>query len=297
VPFDTNLGRRAVTSALTAGDTKLAYKLAGQMKSSEKPDPMADAVLGARAMTKGDYNKAIEYFELETVDLTVSILMRVMKGWAEYGKGDIDAARTSFQNLPGGAYFARFGLLQTAELEITQGNYEAAMKALDELESREAKTLDLDMHLAKARVLSAQGDLDGAKTLLTAYSDENGTFEAGSVYAAIQMLEAGKPLEQIKEANDFASRALTLPAYGFFAQNRALDAAEVFLRIALTLDADYDRGKLWLGDVLAAFQREEEAASFYKQVPNISPHYVSARLSEGYLQSRREEDDVALADL
>ncbi|MGB0905962.1 MAG: tetratricopeptide repeat protein [Maricaulaceae bacterium] len=295
LPENVNLGRRAVTSALTAGDIKLAYTLAAQVNKADEDEPMADAVLGAKAMAAGKYKRSLKSLDVQTADLTVSIMMHLIKGWAQMGAKDVEAARKTFKNLPGGGYFTRFGLLQTAELEIQQGEFEAAHDALVELEAQGTRTLDLEMHLTKARLLCAKGDLDGALKMLEAYSADNGSFETGPVRAAIEQLKTGRPLDHKFTPQELASRALTQPAYGFFAQNRALDAAEVFLRIALTLDPNYHKGKLWTGDVLAAYDRNEEALAFYDQVPLSSPYYVSSRLSEGYLYVRHDEDEKALS--
>ncbi len=294
-PSNKGLGRRAVTSALTADDFDLTVKLAGRLESLAGQEPMANAVLGAQHMAAGRYTKALSSFDLETTDLTMSILMQLMKGWSQHANGDDVAARKTFAALSGGSYFTRFGLLQLAELETNLGNYAAAETALTELEASGPKTLELEMVLLKARMLSAKGDLTAAEKYLTDYSKEHGSFETGPITAAIGQLKTGAVLDSKFTPQQYAARALTQPAYGFFAQNRALDAGEVFLRIAVKLDPDYDKARMWMGDVLAAYKRDDEALALYQSVPDSSPYYVSAKLSEGNLHVRRDNKKKGLA--
>jgi len=294
LPHDVRLGRRAVTSAVTAGDIDKAVSLANTLLASGETESMAYAVLGAQALRNAQYDKAIVYFDKETSDLTVSILSKLMKGWAQYGAGDPALARETFSKLPGGNYFSRFGLLQIAELDLLTGDFDKAQASIDELDRQGAETLDLEKTLFVSRLVSAQGQLPEALSMLEKYSKENGGFETGPVANAIERLKNGKSLDQITSSQAHAARALTQPAYGFFAQNRALDAAEVFLRIALNQDPQYHKGKLWLGDVLSAYERDAEAMKQYDDIPSSSPYFVSSQLSKGYMLVRRDQNDKAL---
>lgn len=292
---DISLARRAVVSALSAGDFSKAETLAGEVHASGLVEPMSEATLGAKALREGQYAKALEYFDLQTADLTVSIMMKIMAGWAQHGAGDDAAAREIFSNLPGGSYFTRFGLLQMAKLETKLGNYDAAKTALTALEAQGTDTFDLEVKLAAAQITALSGNPSGALAALKAYSEENGVFETGPVPSTIAKLEAGETLIANLSPQKNASRALVETAYGFFAANRSLEGAELFLRMGLSQDQQYDKGKLWLADILAAFKRDDEALVYYDGVPNQSPFYVSGQLAKGYLFLRREQNDKALA--
>jgi len=188
LPHDVRLGRRAVTSAVTAGDIEKAVSLANTLLASGETESMAYAVLGAQALRNAQYDKAIVYFDKETSDLTVSILSKLMKGWAQYGAGDPALARETFSKLPGGNYFSRFGLLQIAELDLLTGDFDKAQASIDELDRQGAETLDLEKTLFVSRLMSAQGQLPEALSMLEKYSKENGGFETGPVANAIERL-------------------------------------------------------------------------------------------------------------
>jgi len=296
-PDNAGLGRRAITSAITAADFNLAIKLAGEVKQLGSGEPMANAVLGTRDFKSGRYVKALENFSIDTPDLTVSLMMKMMQAWAQQGAGDTAAARVTLQTLPAGSYFSKFGLLQIAELEFGQGNYDAALTALDELDAQDAGTMELEMVLIKARVLDSKGDKAGAIEYLEAYSDENGTFETGPIPAFIATLKSGGALEGPRSPQQNAARALTESSFGFFVKARAFDVAEVFLRLATHLDPDYDKARMWTGEILAYEKRDDEALKMLRSVSEDSPYWVSAKLSESLFFSARERDAEALAVL
>lgn len=293
-PQDKFVARRAVTSALTAGDFALAVNLSQEVKKSGNIEPMAHAILGADHLAKARYARALEDFGIETPELTTTILMGIMQGWSQHALGDPAAARISFSQLPGGGYFARLGLLQLAEMETALGNFDAAKTALDDLEAQGPQTLNLEMTLARARLKSARGDLTEALTFLEGFSKDNGTFETGPVPDYIARLKSGSPIHEAFAPQQLAARGLTQPAIGFFGANQAWDVSEVFLRAAMQLDPSYAKPRVWTGDIIAFKKRHPEAVALYRSIPKGDPYYVTARLSEGQLHLRNEDDDKAL---
>lgn len=293
-PQDRSLGRKAVTSAITAGDFDLAVRLADEVEKRGSSEAMSRAVLGIADFSQARYTQSLQKFEDETVDLTVSILMKLVQAGAQNAAGDASAARTTLSALPGGGYFNSFGFLQLAELELGLSNFEAAETALSRLKAQDGERFESEIELLEARVLSAKGDISGALENLEAYSKDNGTFEIGLVPASIAALKAGQPLQANYTPQQSAARALTESAYGFFGANRAWNVAEVFLRIAMELDPDYAKARVWLGDILAFNKRDAEALELFQSIPESSPHYVSAKISEGYLNFRQDKDDEAL---
>lgn len=293
-PDDASLGRRAITSAVTASNFDLAYSLSARVNKIAGGESMANAILGTRDFKDGQYNKAIAELGRETPDLTVALMSQIMLGWAHQGAGDLAAARNTLSTLPAGSYFSKFGLLQLAELEFGAGNHEAAIKALDELNAQDAESLEIELVQLRARVLDSSGDKAGALTFLEEYSDENGTYETGPIPAFIATLKSGGTLEGPRSPQQNAARALTESSFGFFVQARAFDVAEVFLRVATELDPDYDKARMWTGEILAYERRDDEALAMFRSVSKDSPYWVSSKLSESLFFSGRDRDDDAL---
>ena len=286
------LGRRAATSALTAGDIDLARTLAIEIQQKDKSEPMSRALLGAREFANGRFAPAKKYLEATTPDISVQILISAMKGWNEYAMGDYKEARNTFGSIGGGGYFQVFGELQIAKMEAALGNVEAAKKSFEIVETSGLKTIETA--LSKARMQSDAGDIENALKDLQQFSDDNGTFETGPVKAYIDTLKSGKALGVKLTPQQEAARALTEPTYGFFVPGRATETGEIFLRLALTLDPDHEKALLWLGGLLERSEREDEAYALYNTVAKFSPYAVSAELAKANIYFSREEDQKAI---
>ncbi len=291
-PEDVTLGRRAATSALTAGNIGLARTLSREIQEVDQSEPMSRAILGAKEFTAARYQKADDYFERSTADLTVQILMNLMKGWSEFAQGETETARGVFANIGGGGYFDTLGKLQIANMEAALGNYEAALKGLDEVD--EVGITPIESALSRVRMLSDKGDLEGAKEFLDGFIDDNGVFETGPVALFAETLADGNAVPSKLTPQEQASRAMTESAFGFFLRNRAPDAAEVFLQMALTVDPNNDKAKLWLGSILDNNARYDEALAQYTSIGSESPYAVSAKLSESNVYFSQDQDDKAL---
>jgi len=287
-----DLGRRAATSALNAGDIDLARTLAIEIQQQDTSEPMSRALLGAREFANGRLAPAKKYFEKPTEEVSIQILISAMKGWNEYAMGDYKDAKNTFGSIGGGGYFQILGQFQIAKMEAALGNVDAAKEAFNLIESSGLSFIEVA--LSKARMQSNAGDIETALKDLEKFSDDNGTFETGPVKSYIETLKAGQPLEITLTPQQEAARALTEPAYGFFVRNRANEAGEIFLRMALTLDPGHDKARLWLGDLLEQSERENEAYALYSAVPKSSPYAVSAELAKANIYFSREEDQKAL---
>ncbi len=289
---DQGLGRRALSFALTAGDMDLARTLAIELNQAHPNEPMARAVLGGRALSKGQYDKALEFFDGATPDLTMSILMQLMKGWAQVGAGDSEAAKATFSGLDGGQYFGVIGALENAKIDTLSGDLDSAFKVFDTVKEFQVSGVETALSIARAK--SQSGDVSGAYDALKQFSDENGQFETGPVRAYLDQLKSGQPIDEVLSVQAEAARALTEPAFGFFAVNRAFDAAEVFLRMAVSLDPEHDKASLWLGSILENSERSDEALAIYQSIPDTSHYIVSAKLASANIYFDRDEDKAAM---
>jgi len=290
---DLSLGRRALSFALTAGETDLARTLAMELHQTHPQEPMARAVLGERALSKGQYAKALEYFKEPTEDLTMLILMQLMQGWAHVGAGDSEAAKITFENIGGGQYFEAIGALEIAKKHALEGDIDAALKGFSDVEDVQVSGVETALSITRAK--SQSGDIEGALEYIQKFSDENGQFETGPVRSYLETLKSGQALGEKLTVQQEASRALTEPAVGFFAMNRAFDASEVFLRLALSLDPEHDKARLWLGSLLENSDRSDEAMEVYNSISDASDYVVSGRLASANLFFERDEDKAAMA--
>ncbi len=292
---NTDLGRRAVTSAITAGDVDLSRVLARNILSSNPNEPMSRAVLGAKAFAQGQYDKANEYFELDTNDLSVKILMDIMRGWSLSAQGNSEAAAKVHDSLGGGPYFQVLALAMQTNMAGPQGDIEKAMESYDLAAA--AGVAPTEIALSRARLLSQAAQNDKALELLKKFNTDNGNFDSGPIRHYIDVLEAGGSITETLTPQQEAAWALTEAAYGFFLRNRAVDVAEVYLRQARILDPDSGKIKYFLAALLEETEREQEALSLYQSIDDNNNYVVAARLAESNVYFDLDQDGKAMAVL
>lgn len=295
VPEDVFIGRRALTYAVLDGDMDLARKLAADMLSVDGVEPMARMVAGQGALKRGRHARAATLFGPDTQDLTMGIAMDIMQGWNAVAMGDETAARAAFETIGGGPDFKTLAELQLAIMDNAAGEVDAALARLDGM--AESELYEVEVVLTRARIMGAAGRATEARDLLVEFNRENGNPESGPVPDAIAALSAGKSLRTEFAPHEYAARALTEPTYSFFVRNRALDAAELYLRMAVDLDPDYDKAKIWLGNILEASDRDAQALALYDSITEDSAYVVSARLAKANVYFGMDEDGKALKTL
>ncbi|WP_409433528.1 tetratricopeptide repeat protein [Litorimonas sp. RW-G-Af-16] len=295
ISTDKKLGRLALVSALNAGEIDNSRTIAAKIYRNDKTEPMARAVLGIEAFSRGRSSRAEKYLKQPTADLTVNILMRLVQGWNEVDQNKLDRARKTFRGLGGATYFSTYSELQIAKLELGAGNYDAADEALKKVE--EIGMSPVENVLTRARLEMARGDREAAIAALQAFAEDNDAAETGPTAAMLDTLQSGGKITTKLSPKEQAARALVDPAFAFFVANRAPDGAEIYLRMARQIDPSYDKAVIWLGALLEDTDRDAEAYALYKAMDDNSPYYVSARLNQANIHFSADEDDEALVIL
>jgi len=291
-PGDLSLGQKALAAAINNGDSALARSLANEVLNLDATDGSARSVLGANALAKGKYAKSITYLAYANSGIGVEIFNAMMRGWAQNGLGDTEAAVQTFDSLAGGKYFEFLGSLQNAIINMQEGETEIAAEAFATLD--EAGLAPVETVLAQARGFMVQGEKDKALEKLNIYAKANAGALTGPVRYYIDAIEADKTMQWKLTPAQSASRALSEPAFRFYAAQQQYEPAETFLRIALELDPKNDKARLFLGTVLEQVDRNEDAFAQYGQIDQFSPYTVSARLSEADILFRDDKNDAGI---
>jgi len=295
-PKDTRIGRRAIVSAIETGDMEQAVNLAERVIKADKSEPLARAVLGTHAFRRGRNKRALKYFSGRSSDATMTVLMQLIRGWVEVDDQDYESARETFAGLEAGAYFEHYAELQLAKVDALQGETDAALERLDAVD--ETGVASVESLLTRIRVLAAAGKTDEAITLLEETLSENEGLSIGPVGLYLDLLKAGETLPEF-DARMEAGRALTDPAFGFFARNRSTDGAELYLRFSHWIEPDYKKTTLWLGSLLEdrGDDGQQEAYSLYNNVADDNPYYIRTQLNIAQIYFNREQDDKAVETL
>jgi tetratricopeptide (TPR) repeat protein len=293
-PDDVRIGRRAIISAIETGDMAAAVKLADQVRKASEYEPLARAVLGVDAFRRGKENTALKFLSGRTEDKTSLIIMQLVRGWVEAEEKDYDAARETFSTISGDyGYFEAYSELQLAKIDGLAGETDAALERLDAVD--EAGVSVVESLLTRVRILAAADRKDEAISELKEILVDNEGLSIGPVGAYLENLEAGKSLPKISMRGE-AARALTDPAFAFYARNRSMDGAELFLRLSHWLDPEYTKTSLWLGSILEdqGEAGQDAAYALYQKIDETNLNYVSSQLSTANIYFNREEDDKAI---
>ncbi|MEE9346956.1 MAG: tetratricopeptide repeat protein, partial [Robiginitomaculum sp.] len=295
-PDSAALGAKAVNAAISAGDGPLARTLAKRVLAVQSDEALSRLVLSAQSISGGKYSAAAQRLHDQPEDPSLGVMMAMMEGWALYGAGESDKAIEVFNAIEVGGYFDVVATLQKAQIYAASGDESQAKAGFDLVEKTGVSPIS--MALAKARYLSNKGDFASALSFLKAFDEDTlGGVESGPVRTALDALEAGNRPSGKLNAAQLASSSLVDPAGEFFYQQRAYDAAEMYLRTALMMDPKNQRARLWLAATLERMERTQDAQKIYKEIPKDSDYYVSATLSYANLLSRDDQDAKSTAVL
>ena len=292
-PKDIRLGRRAIVAAIENGDMDAAIKYAERVYKLNKNEAMARGVLGVNAYLKGRDSRALKYFEGSSDDITMVILMRLVKGWIEVDRGDFDAARDIFNRLEGAPYFTDLGKLQSAKVDVLDGKFDNAEAKLDEVDA--SGVAGVEAILTRTQLLVEQNKTEEALSRLVEVLEDNERLSISPVADYKTRLDEGRDLPKISN-RDHVARALTDPGFGFFLQNRSRDGAVLYLRFARWVEPKYQKSALWLGNLLEDRGEHGEivAHELYESIPTDDPFYLRAQLALAQIYFNQEKDDKAI---
>ena len=207
-PANRDLSRRAVSTAIEAGDTALALNVARRMKPAELGLD-GRLLLVADLLVRGRANDALGVVNERTSDSDGGFIAPVLRGWAEQQARIDGSARLS--KIPADSLLAPFAAEQRAAMLLSSKRVAEALPLIDkalEVGGRRA----IRLRLAFAAALAKAGERDRAKALLV--GDD----------PALKALDLDRPQRGI---------AIEDPAAGF---------AELLTGIAIGLSRGEDRG-------------------------------------------------------
>ena len=287
-PQSSALGAKAVNAAISSGSAKQAKALALKVQEIDASEPLSRLVLSALDMQKGNYAPAAARLTEQPSDPAAGVMMAMMEAWALYGNDQTDAAINLFDSIEVGGYFDVIATLQKAKIYGQIGENNKAEASFSVVETTGVSRISMAM--ARANFHLQSGDSDGALKALSEFDETVlGGVESGPVHTLLGQLKAGSAKAQTLSAAKMASQALVDPAGEFFYQQRQYHVAELYLRIALLLDPDNHRARLWLGSTLEQLERIADAENVYEAVPDTSDYIVSAQLAYANLLMRNEE--------
>ncbi|MEE9272818.1 MAG: tetratricopeptide repeat protein [Robiginitomaculum sp.] len=291
-PKNDMLGHRALISSLLAGNNALTRTLAIELLNIDENDGFSRAILGVNNLANGDYDKAIIRLAPSVQENGFEYVIALLRGWAQMGKGDSEAALKAFSSFEKSPYYNVLGQLQTAQVYARTGETKKAKEYFAKVNGVGISVIET--LLLEARFLAKNGEKKEALKILNRFADKNGGAVTGPVRDLITAIEAGGALGADLTPAQMASRSLSEPAFEFYARQHRYQTAQAFLRMALELDPDNHKALLFLGTVLESVKDIAGARAVFDQVPKTSSYWETAQLSSINILMAEGKNDEAI---
>jgi len=293
-PDNQELLRTNFAIALRNGHYERAVALAERVLANQPEEPTASILMAVRDAVAGDPVAA----EARLTDLprvrVSEIVLPMVVGWIRALDGDWDAAVEALEPLAGRPAFRAFHDLHVALIRELQGNRDAAEQAyLASLAQEEQPPARLVQ--AVAAFYQAEGRDGDAAAIVGRFAESS---PASELMQDIQArIAAGERLEPlVGSAIDGLAESLFDMASAFF-QEGAHRFALIYGRLALLARPDFPVARMLIGELLESRERHVEAAEMFGTIPPESSFYHTARMRIATALNALERIEEAVAVL
>lgn len=274
-PANPEILGNALMAALAERDLALAGDLAKRLVAVEAASPIGNLTLSVVAARDGDWAGAPMALEGGATSGLLRFLVPLISAWSETAQGNYDAAIVALEPLAENSAFASTRDFHAGLIAETFEQPSAA-------ENGYAGALSA-MRGGSYRVVTAAGGfyqragrLDEARAIYDGFLDQNP--DTTFLDRHYQRLNAGDPPPPlVNNASEGLAEALYGVAISLYQEN-AFPAALVYVQMALALHTDFDVAHMLLGDTLAALSRLDDAVQSYRSVSDGSALKWAVRL-------------------
>lgn len=283
---DSDLQRRAISEAITAGDMPLALRL---VRQSAKPTATVDSklLLVADALKRNKGAEAVQWLSASSGGADLSFWSPMVQAWDAAQRRDSASAIAYLAAVPRNSALAPFideeSALVLLKLGRTADAETYARRAIGSAGPREYR-----LRLALAQGFAAAGDRDRALAMLDGVS--------GDTTAVRQALFSGglKSLAIDSAAEAFSDQLVALALEMQRSDRPPTDPLNV-VQIARYAAPDSSAAAILLGNLLAGDDRLADALAAYRSVSDRDPLKSEALDSEVRALSDAKRFDEALA--
>ena len=289
-PGNPGLRRRSFLLRLEAGRLDAASPLAQELATVPgEGSAVARLYLAVETARRGDFAATVAQIDALDDNRLNQVLRPILAGWAEFGRGNVEAAEKRLGALAADAGFATLYMLHAAMLAEASGRIEEAAQRYETALAR-TEAPPLRLRLAAARFEARNGRLEQA---LGRVQDSDGEFgDPVALKATLRRIAAGGEPRAPTAARGMSEALFDLASA--LQRDRGSDSAMVFARLALRLEPGFDLAALLIAEILDDRKRHEEALAVYDSIPASSPYWLLSQLrAASSLQSLRREDEAS----
>jgi len=287
-PSNSDILDDAFQLELASGSFESARGLALRLVKRPGEAAIAYDFLGLDAFKRKDYAKADEYFRLASKGTSPEEpTMKLARAWVAVAQGQADRAIASLSEPSKAAWATHFETVQRAFVADVAKKKAAAGEAYRAL--YEKKPTNMRIAEGYARHLAVWGDKQKAIEVLK----ESGAEETPLGKALLAELKAGKTPKLMVSTVDEGLAETFLGIGQVLASNNGVDAAQIYLRLALYLNPASDIAKIELAEIYGNLEQYQKAISVLDAIREPSPFRMNAQVRKAlYLNALTKTDDA-----
>ncbi len=271
-PNNPLLIERAFTLEVSSGNIASAEKFAERVLKFNDQHRLSLLVLGLKSMREGKAALARQYFQKSAYTPIGELSAALLTGWTYASEKNLQGALTELEKLKRNQAFENFRLFHAgliADMVQDRNRAEVFYKSAYEKAGTSLRVVQ-----AYGSYLDRTDRKDQAAKIYELFLKS--TQENPLVRSALDALKAGKQAEPfINTASGGAAEALYSIA-GALTDERSIDIALVYARLALSSYPEFAEGQTLLGEVYTQMKLHEQAIAAYDRIESDSPLRSSA---------------------
>lgn len=273
---------------LAAGEFESARNLAQRLVKRQNDNTIAHVFLGLDAFKHKDYARADEHFHnAERGSSSDEPTIKLARAWVSVAEGAADKAIAALDAPSKVAWATHFETVQRAFIADVAKKKAVALEAYNAV--NEKKPPNTRVAEALARHLAFWGDRQKAIDTL----NEAGADATPAGKALMAELKAGKTPKLMVSTVEEGLAESFLGIGQVLATNNGVDAAQIYLRLALFLNPASDIAKLELADIYGNIEQNDKAISVIDTIREGSPFWTNSRIRKAlYLNALQKTDEA-----
>ncbi len=271
-------------SLVSEGRFEAALPHMRSLKSVPEIERFSRLGLAVDALRNEKYEEAGDWLKLVLESDLDRLITSIMSSWSKVGEGNSDAALKALDDLEGPEWYRLFSTYHDALIKMQSGMNEEAEKAFDALLSDVASaSAGPDTYMRAAETYAAWLASRGEKEKALAALDKGETYITGRAATTIlrENIEAGE--EVVVPVADARAGAAEILLNIATALNRGGGEpfVKLYLNYALVLTPDNDDILIQLASLAEQQSEPEKAIAFYERIGDGSPWRRLAELQTG----------------
>jgi tetratricopeptide (TPR) repeat protein len=293
-PEDPVLLSRAYIALAIDGRVTESIDIARRLLEQDKDAPLAQIVIAVGDMRAGRFEAAAKRLEHIPKGPLATVLVPLLRAWAEFGSGRREAAIKTLQQLQDDKPVAVLYDIHAAWMADAAGDREAALRHARAAVEAEAEPWLRLTELAGGIFERAGADAEAEALYNNYLANHPDSRVLAPALARLQTSQ--RPERDVAGARDGAAEAL-FDAAGLVGRQNNRELALVLGQLGLYLRPNFPTLQIYLGDMLDNAERYQRANKLYQSIDPKAPLALAARIAVARNLDRMDRSDESQAML